>query len=154
MSSSAQPSAGVSALALDTAPVAVSKPSKAAALHRWRALRAPAAKIWILQQEQCPMQMAILHLSVAHWMASGWHLDFRCHHLPSEYKIYGTNMMSPKNLSAKGLGPHQARKHNGEGSLMTRRADMLTCRKRGPDAPSHEGASSGNEQHQGRRCGA
>ncbi len=31
------------------------------------------------------MQMPILPLRVAPWMASGWYLDFRCHHFLSEY---------------------------------------------------------------------
>ena len=43
MPSSAQPSAGVSAFALDAASAAVSRPSKAAARLRRGALRAPAA---------------------------------------------------------------------------------------------------------------
>ncbi len=33
---------------------------------------------WILQQEQCPMQMPILQLRVAHWMVSGRHLEGIC----------------------------------------------------------------------------
>ena len=43
------------------------------------------SKVWILQQEQCPMQMPILSMKVVHWTASGLLLHFRCHRLPSEY---------------------------------------------------------------------
>ncbi len=32
------------------------------------------------------LQMPVLQLRVAHWMASGWHLDFRCHHFLSDYR--------------------------------------------------------------------
>ena len=84
MSSSAQPSAGLAAFSLDAAP---DLRKQQPASGRGRSAPLLLSKVWMLQQEQSPMQMPILQLSVAHWMASGWQRDFRCQHFPIQYML-------------------------------------------------------------------
>ncbi len=40
----------------------------------WRSAPLLLSMVWISQQQQCPMQMPILQLRVAHWMASGFQM--------------------------------------------------------------------------------
>ena len=88
MPSSAQPSAGVSAFALDAASAAVSRPSKAAARLRRGALRAPAA-FECLDTTAGAVSNANADTPAEGCELDGiWiSLDFRCHRFSSECNV-------------------------------------------------------------------